>query len=81
MHLREDVKHILVTAAEVYPDAGLVEEEDNVNGEAQWLQDIERARSTKSAVLDNLRVNSIFRPMEKKALKAKTFLDGRQTLV
>ena len=56
-------------------------EEDTVNGEAQRLQDIERALSTKSALLENLRVNSVFRLMEKRALKTNTLLEGHQKLV
>ena len=78
-HILPDMHHVMVIVAEQFQDAALhydVEED-----EAKRLQHIEASLSAKSTLLDNLRVNSLFRMMEKRAQKANKFLADRQAKV
>ena len=77
-HILPDMKHVTVIVAEQFPEAALHDADED---EAQRLKNIGAALSSQSGLLNDLRVSSLFRMMERRALKAKTFLIDRQTKV
>ena len=76
-HIHGDMKRVVMVASEQFPDAGL----DLEASEVERLQAVSEALEWKSDFMENMRVNAIYRNMEKKALKAQKFLNARQVTV
>ena len=75
--VQNGVGHISTVVVEVFPDEGLPVEDD----EFQRLDLLKVALTSKNGLVENVRISSLFRSMEKRASQTKDVLGKRKHIV